>query len=192
MRSEVARSLTYRQRAAERMCRFGTKNPLISVIARDDRASKHVGSRTPRATRAFRLMVFYLPRQSDTGGDRLSPCARRRQGSSLRLVRPDRRRLPRRSDRHGDHDRDHQKRENKRRMAFLSTSLWRVRFRRGSTPLTHVRVVDPGGLQALKLRPSASPFGHDSHPAPRVATDVTPQAHASNIAYAALTTAVTL
>jgi len=32
-------------------------------------------------------------------------------------------------------------------------------------PLVHARVVDRGGPQALRLRPSASPFGHDSHPA---------------------------
>ena len=76
MRSEVARSLTYRQRAAERMCRVGTKNPLISVIPPDERTSKHVGSRTPTATRAFRLMVFYVQRQSDAGADQALPCAR--------------------------------------------------------------------------------------------------------------------
>ena len=83
MRSEVARSLTYRQRAGERMCRFGTKNPLISVIAPDERTSKHVGSRTPTATRAFPLMFSTRGDRANAGGDQALPGAGRRQGSSL-------------------------------------------------------------------------------------------------------------
>ena len=41
----------------------------------------------------------------------------------------------------------------------------KVRFLHGSTPLTPARAVDASGRQALRLRPAASPFGHDSHPA---------------------------
>ena len=73
MQSEVARSLTCRQRAAERMCRFGATNPLISVIAPDERTSKHIDSRTPTAACAFRLMVLYVQRQRDAGAVKLFP-----------------------------------------------------------------------------------------------------------------------
>jgi len=55
------------------MCGFGTKNPLIRVIALDERASKHVGSRTPPAMRAFWLMVLYVLRQTDARGDQALP-----------------------------------------------------------------------------------------------------------------------
>src|SRR5439155_8502985 len=67
-----------------RMCRCVTKEPPISVITSEDQPSKHVGSHTPIATRAFRLMAFYLRRQSDAGGDQVSAHAQQPQDASHR------------------------------------------------------------------------------------------------------------